>query len=129
MKITNLIIFLCLGVSSSLSSVNVKLANDDESRKKIAAEILDNLIKENYDQITEEFSIALKRTLTVEQISSAWSDFIEIYGTFSEKISTEASKPQGYDLIKIRCKFENDNGTIEVYFNENDKVVGLFLKP
>lgn len=100
-----------------------------ENRKKITTDIVNSLVSEDYDAVRKNFHSTLKTALPVEKISEVWTSVITASGAFKEILSTSEVVVQGYNQVKIRCKFENENATVEATFNEDDKVIGLYIKP
>jgi len=111
-----------------LTSVNPSHRQDDVIRKNVAEKILKNLVQEKFEDVRADFHSTLKQSLPAERISEAWVKQLETYGEYKSTVSMTSAKFQEYNQVKIRCKFENDNSTIEVTFNEDNKVIGLYLK-
>ncbi|RZK38037.1 MAG: DUF3887 domain-containing protein [Pedobacter sp.] len=101
---------------------------DEPNRKKIAEAIVSDLAKENYEQVRKEFHAQLKANLSVEKISEAWAKFTETMGSFEKIVSTSPTTARGYTQIKCRCAFKEGNATVEVTFDEDDRVIALFLR-
>ena len=126
------IFFLSLLTSIVITQTSAFKSNyhrDEERRKKITQTLLDNMIKENYEDVRKDFSVSLKQALPVEKISETWKQWISTYGSFEKVLSVSAASDKGYNQIRIRCKFKNENSTIETTFTEEDKVIALFIKP
>ncbi|WP_295122702.1 DUF3887 domain-containing protein [uncultured Chitinophaga sp.] len=102
---------------------------DEPARKKISLEIVNNLVKENYDSVRKDFAPALKQELSAERLAEGWKKLIETTGTYTEVASSTVNAVNGYNQVKVRCKFKKGNATVEVTFNEEDQVLGLYLKP
>lgn len=124
---------LFLVILFSFSSINHQGAGihiaDEASRIKITKAILDNLVKEDYESVRKDFHSSLRTALPVEKIAEVWQNVVASTGSFKEIVSTNAIVNQGYNQVKIRCRFENENATIETTFTEDDKVLGLYIKP
>ena len=102
---------------------------DEGLRKQISTTILNNLVKQDYEAVRKDFHSSLKVTLPVEKISEAWETTVKVNGAFEKVLSTSATKMGEYNQIRIKCMFHDGNITLEVTFTEDDKVLGLFLKP
>jgi hypothetical protein len=102
---------------------------DEERRKAVTQAILDNLISEKYEDVRKDFHVTLKQILPVEKISETWRQIISVNGPFKKVIAVSTATDKGFNQIRMRCQFENDNSTVEVTFNEEDKVIGLIIKP
>lgn len=104
-------------------------ALDEERRKKISQNILDNLINEKYEDVRKDFAVGLKQGLPTEKIAEVWRQIIGTAGKFKKVLSVSTATDKGYNLIRMRLEFENDNLTQETAFSEEDKVISLWLKP
>jgi hypothetical protein len=128
-----LLIYLCcltMPIFSGFNSTQLHFSvSDEEKRKKISQEIVNNLVKEDYEAVRKDFHVSLKTNLPVEKIAEAWQNLIQMTGSFEKVITTIPAETNGYHQVRIRCKFKNDNATVETTFNEDDKVFGLWLKP
>lgn len=116
--------------SSTSHQKEIIVKNDEDTRKAITQAILDNLIKEDYDAVQKDFYGPFKQALPIEKISEAWQQTVTTVGDFVKVLATTAATtPEGFNQIRLRCQFKNDNLTVETTFNEDDKVIGLYLKP
>jgi len=102
---------------------------DEAARKKITQEILDNFVKEDFDAVRKDFHSSLKTSLPADKIGEVWQSVINNGGKYISVISVNTSKVQEYNQVKMRIKFEKENATLETIFNEDDKVLGLWIKP
>lgn len=114
---------------SSFNTPNLSVTRDETNRKQITRAILDNLVKEKYEDVRKDFHSTLRTSLPTEKIAETWQTVISSSGQFKEVISTAVAQTQGFNQIRIRIKFETENATLETTFNEDDKVVGLWIKP
>lgn len=126
--LSSLSMFLCIAINAR-STPKFTSLGDEDYRKQIAREIVDNLTKDDYQAVAKDFSNVLKQQLSPQNIGDAWSAVVAQLGKFQSKSSERVAIIQGYNQVIIRCKFEVDSLNVEVTFNENDKVIGLYLKP
>ena len=112
--------------ANQLYSLTPSVVNNIET---ISREILDNLVKADYAAVRTNFHSTLRDQLSVQQIRDAWTNLTASVGKFKEIMTVKESTVNNYRQINIRCKFENDNATLQVTFNENEKVVGIYLIP
>ena len=128
MKRSFLFSLLFLAILAPSFAPKMKLTDEDR-RRKVSQEILDNLLKEKYEDVRKDFHISLKQVLPAEKISEVWTQIMATNGEFVKVVSVTAATDKGYNQIKMRLQFKNDNATQETTFNEEDKVVGMFIKP
>jgi len=99
---------------SSFTPPSGKIAASDDE-EAIVKKIVDNLKKKDYEAVRTDFTNVLRQQLTV--------------GNFQEIMNVKTQNVNGYDVVRARCRFQNDNGTVEATFNDEHKVIGLFLRP
>lgn len=133
---TNFILISKLLISSYFTSLNIiylpttKYAVSQTSNyETIAKKIVKNLSEGNYDAVRDDFNSQFKDQLSAKQIKDGWLTYIGQKGKFVGINSISPDKVQGYDQLKLKCKFENDLGVVEVTFDNNSHVIGLFLRP
>jgi len=122
-------LLLTLPILASVPKNQSSGFNNEEKRKKVTQAILDNLVKEKYEDARSDFHVSLKAVLPVEKISENWRAIIQLNGKFQKVLSVNAITTMGYNQVQLRCEFANDNMTLEATFNEDDKVIGLYFKP
>jgi hypothetical protein len=115
--------------SGFLTTSTFQTALDEEKRKRITQEIVNNLVKEDYEAVRKDFHSGLKTNLPVEKISEVWQNLIATNGAFENMTSTTVAQTNGFNQVRIRCQFKNENATVEATFNDDDRVIGLFVKP
>jgi len=113
---------------SSFTPPSGKIAASDDE-EAIVKKIVDNLKKKDYEAVRTDFTNVLRQQLTVKQIGDAWENFLSTLGNFQEIMNVKTQNVNGYDVVRARCRFQNDNGTVEATFNDEHKVIGLFLRP
>ena len=109
---------------------NITPGQDEDNRKEIAKTILDNNVKEKYEEMRTNCTNALKEQLPAEKIAGVWKQLIGSEGPYQKMLSINTSVTQeGYNQVLMRCAFQNDNLTLVVTFNQDDKVIGLIWRP
>ncbi len=114
---------------NSLSLANSEFAFHQDAQKQIANDIAENLSKKQYENVQKEFANGLKSQLTPDMIGKGWENLLSQAGDFVKILSTTSTTIRNFPVVKVRCQFKNDNANIEVTFNDDNKVIGLFLKP
>lgn len=105
------------------------LKTADPKREEIARKIVKNMVDDKFEDARVAFAYSLKQGLSAQQMQQAWSGLLVQIGEFQNVISATDAQTQGYNQILVRCKFARENATVEVTFNEDNKVIGLYLKP
>lgn len=128
-KIVYLSVLLLVFLSQTSFTIKTNLFRDEENRKKITQSILDNLIAEQYQESTKYFHATLKKNLPVEKIAEVWKEMTSVNGAFEKVLSVSTATDKGFNQVKMRCHFKEENLTLETTFTEDDKVIAIFFKP
>lgn len=125
-----LLFFLCLlpAIKSSAAANSCLSVSDQQTRNKIAKSIIDDLSKEDYDGVMNYYDVGLKQNLPREKLQEVWLNIINTYGKFQQISSSNNIVREGYNQVISRVKFEKGSLTLELTFNQDDQVVGLFFK-
>jgi hypothetical protein len=99
-----------------------------EERERVAADIASNLAKNDYTAVRKDFAKIMLDAISVEKIKDNWESLTAKIGEYQNVVSTKESQLNGYNVIKKRCQFASENATIQVTFNEENKVIGMYLK-
>ena len=102
-------------------------ASGVEIREKIAADIASNYAKKNYAAVRKDFAKIMLDALSEEKIKDTWESLTAKIGEFQKVLTTKEEQVKGYTVIKKRCQFASENATIQVTFNEENQVVGLYI--
>lgn len=97
-------------------------------RERVAADIASNFAKKDYAAVRKDFAKIMLDALSTEKLKDTWEGLVTKIGEFQKVISTNEVQIDGYTVIKKRCQFANENATIQVTFNDENKVIGLYLK-
>jgi len=104
------------------------LANAQLTRDEITQNVIKNFVKKDYAKVQQDFSGTLKNKLSQQQLQDAWEGVIAEVGNYISVLKTTEYQSQGYNVVKKRLQFKIDNRNLEVTFNEDDKIIGLYFK-
>ena len=96
-------------------------------RERIAADIVSNLSKSDYDAVRKDFAKIMLDGLPVSKVKESYEGLTAKIGAFQRVVATQESQVHGYNQVKKRCQFASENASVLVTFNEENKVIGLFL--
>lgn len=103
--------------------------SQEEKRIAISREIVNNMVNEDFEKVQVEFTSTLKEQLSPQVMSQSWTSVLLQIGEFEKILSVSEKVVNDYIVVVSRCKFKRENASIEVTFNAEDKVIGLFFKP
>ena len=124
----NVAVVLLLSVISLDAHVPANRSAEDDI-ETISKKIVEYMNKGEFENVRSYFSFSLKNTLTAEHIEKVWTNVVTQLGEFEKISSVKTEVVQSYNVVRVRCKFRNEGANVEVTFNEEKEVIGLYIKP
>ena len=129
-----LILFLTIGYACNYpciasSAIATTDAPGADVREKKAAYIAANLAKKDFAAVRKDFAKIMLDALSEAKLQATWEDAEKKFGAFQKVISTENQAKSGIQIVRKRCQFAGENATIQVAFNEENQVIGLYILP
>ena len=124
------ILSVLLGALVALMLVGCGSNVDDATADKYieqAKAVVENLNNENYEDIQAQFDAKMKANLTTEQMAEL-APIIEASGQFQEFDKQSVEEKDGYYTTILVAKYSEENRIYTISFNEQDEIVGLFIK-
>lgn len=103
---------------------------DDETSNKFiseAEEIIHLLNDGNYSEVVDAFADELKAELTEDQLREV-EPVIDQSGEFEEVEKSSVEKTEGVYVVVIAGSYSEDDRVFTISFNEDEEVVGLYVK-
>jgi hypothetical protein len=104
-------------------------SQDPKGYKKTAKGLVDNLVAEDYEGVRENFNEQMRQGLSADQIAQTWTAAVQQLGSYRSQGSPQLIKDQGFDAVVIRCQMERGALTVEVVYDGEGKVGGLWIRP
>ena len=95
----------------------------------MARDLVDLLVKGNYEQAVENFDSTMKKALPAEKLQQVWNSLIAQTGAFVEQRGVRKEKILQYEAVFVTCKFENAVLDAKVVFDRKKQIAGLFFVP
>lgn len=113
---------------SATSSVQ---PNDDpRGLKKSAKATIESLCAGNYNRVLGEFNERMKQAVSPEKLKSDWIAVTARFGICSGQGAPMTSlSPDGLDTITIRSKMDHGAIDIDVVYDREGKISGLWMRP
>lgn len=99
------------------------------SLEEIATTWVNLLVEAKFDQAVESFDKTMAEQISAAILRETWSDLIAQVGVFKGIVSTRTSKQGIYDLVFVTCNFKNATLDIQLTYDADRKVAGLFFRP
>jgi uncharacterized protein len=96
----------------------------------ISKEVLSSFTKKEYVKIISFFDETMKKALTADGLKLVWEQQLPSQtGKFIESGKPFTETKEGYQIVYIPCKFEKTNLNLQLAFNKENKVSGLYFRP
>jgi len=124
-----LVVFISIAFIVMLAACGGEKVDDETATKYIskAEEIIHLLNDEDYGAVVDEFADDFKDDSTEGQLREI-QPLIEDSGEFKEVKKSSVEKSDGFFVTVIAGKYSEDDRIFTISFNDDDEVVGLFVK-
>lgn len=116
-------------LAAVLLSVTGAAYPQDSPVTEAAGEALAELRGGNYAAFYARFDEKMKAALPQDKLSEIWKGITAQAGAFKSKIATRQEKTGPFDVVVITCQFEIAALDVQLVFNEQRQLSGLFFRP
>lgn len=121
-KIVVLMVMFVVGVCYSAYSQDTQLP-------EFARNALSEISNENYNAFHARFDKNMKAAMSEEKLQETWKAILMQAGVFKSQLKLVHKKTGVYDVFIITCQFEKTVLDVQLVFNEQPQISGLFFKP
>lgn len=100
-----------------------------KQNREAAVQITNSLVRGDYKAIRPRFNQVMKDSLPNQQLKATWDDVIKGFGEFQSIKKTREEKYFSYQIIYCTVKFTKGKINVELIFDADGKVTGLWFKP
>jgi dienelactone hydrolase len=94
-----------------------------------AEAVVDDLVAGRFAEVYARFDQKMREGLPVEKIAAGWNTVQQAAGSFERRLSTTTDAKGGYRIAIVSCAFERANVDVQVVFDGQDRIAGLFMRP
>jgi hypothetical protein len=123
--IPNICILLCI-VCGTHEEVEINPAADYTEQ---AQEFVSMLSQEDYAGCVATFDQIMLNSLPAPELEGAWNTVLTQMGVYQKQIGVRQAREGGYDVVYVTCQFAQGKMNIEVVYNTNREVTGLWFRP
>jgi hypothetical protein len=102
---------------------------NDETSKNAAKEVVRKLFAEDFEGVRANFNEQMKQGLSADKMREVWTAAMQYHGKYQGQAEPVVRQVQGYDVVVIRCEMERSPMEVEVDYDQNGKVGGLWVRP
>ena len=99
--------------------------------RQTADKVIEAFQKSDYKSVVSYFDDTMKKAMTEEQLKTVWEQ--QIIGSVGKFMKADdnitASSQEGYDILLIPCNFEKAKLNMQLVFNKDGQISGLFFRP
>lgn len=110
--------------ASELSGTDVP-----DGMRSTARRMLEHLADESFYSATLDLNDELSNMLAAQQMVHVWNQAIAQLGRFERQYAVEEEDLNSFSRMVIRCKFERGDARVEINFDEEGKIGGLWIRP
>ena len=117
-------------------SVNIEIENsqflapaDCEQTKKLANEIVDKLVAQDFEGVRKNFNENLTKNLSAEQLKTVWTSVIKEIGEYKSREKSLYQEFSAETIVFTRLQMQTGRVSVEVHFGDDGKIIGLWLRP
>jgi hypothetical protein len=98
--------------------------------KEDAKGVVNKLVAEDFEGIRKNFNAQLKAALSAEKMKDGWTAIGNQLGKYKSQGQPHSGPgPGGYDIVIIRCQMDKGELDIEVDYDSDGLIGGLWLRP
>ena len=112
-----------------LKEVREQISADTEDLEKDAQQVVDDMLAGNFGDVTEKFDETMAAALSEEALKASWNSVAILLGEPAEMVSVESMEVSGSHVCVVTQAFENSNLQIQISYDEDRKISGLYMRP
>lgn len=94
-----------------------------------ATAFVDQLAQGDFSAAFARFDGTMKLAMSESKLKETWGQLLAQVGTFQKQLGVRTADSQGYRIVFVTCQFEKSPLDIQVVFNNQSQISGLFFKP
>jgi dienelactone hydrolase len=94
-----------------------------------AQAFVDQMNQGDFTAAVKPFDATMIQAMPESKLKDTWLKLLDQVGPFKSQLGTRTESAQGYRIVYVTCEFTNAVIDIQVVFNNQDQVSGLFFKP
>ncbi len=92
-------------------------------------EVVNLLVEQQFETLTEKFDETMKAELPVEQIQQTWESTIAQMGPFKRQVGLRTEEQMDVEITSVTCEFEQGYLDIQIAYNDENQIAGLLMIP
>ena len=122
---------IAMALIASVSILATRAQDVQENLRQTVDKVVEAFQKNDYRSVVSYFDDTMKKAMTEEQLKTVWEQ--QVIGSVGKFVKVEAdiesSSQGGYDILLIPCSFEKAKLNMQLAFNKDGQISGLFFRP
>jgi hypothetical protein len=110
-------------------NIQVASAAEEDTPEILAGQFVDLLAKEDFASAVKWFDAKMTSALPESSLKQTWLSVTGQAGKFKKQVKTKTEKIQQYEKVSVTCEFEKATLDVQVVFDSQKRVAGLFIVP
>ena len=94
-----------------------------------AKTFVDQLNQGDFAAAVKPFDATMLKAMPESKLKDTWQQLLGQVGAFKSQLGTRTESSQGYRIVYVTCEFEKSVIDIQVVYNAQNQISGLFFKP
>ncbi|UNC93844.1 alpha/beta fold hydrolase [Candidatus Contubernalis alkalaceticus] len=96
----------------------------------LAEDFVNKMAAGEFERVVDYyFDAPMKRAMSAKTLSETWETLLGQVGSYTGQVDKGTDVVNGYDVVFVTTQFENDKIVIQVVFNEDKRISGLWFLP
>jgi len=95
----------------------------------IAQTFVDQLVQGDFAAAGSRFTAAMTSAMPTAKLKDTWQQLLLQTGAFQKQLGTQTLELKGYKIVLVTCQFEKAVIDVQVTFDAQNRIGGLFFKP
>ncbi len=95
----------------------------------LAKTFVDQMAQGDFAAATANFDTTMKTAMPEAKLKETWQQLVAQVGAFQQQTGTYTTEQLSYKIVFVTCRFEKADIDVQVTFNSQNQISGLFFKP
>jgi dienelactone hydrolase len=120
---------IATGSPASTTRPGTPAGLSDSDLFPLAQEFINQLANGEYEAATARFDDAMLKAAPAPQLKQIWEQLLGQVGAYQEQLDTQSEEVGEYTRLNVTTQFEKAKIVIQVVFNSQGQISGLFFEP
>ena len=99
------------------------------SPEAFGVETVNELVAHQFSKVEARFDERMQSALPSDQLAAVWGALIDKAGAFERILGTHLDEQAGMRVVRVSCKFKNENFDLQFALDSRDRIAGMHVLP